>query len=440
MEIKETKSEDLLREFTATVSKEDVGAAIDQEAAKYAPKVKLDGFRKGKVPPTVVKKLYGNELNSEVVNHLVEQAVAKIVTDYKLKLASKPVIDVTKFDPKEGLEVAFKMELYPEMPAIDLEKITLTDYQFKIDKEEFDESLNKLLSMHKELEDAKAGTKAKEGDTALIDFTGYIDGKEFPGGSAKDYKLPLGEGHFIPGFEDGLIGSKEGDSKTLKLTFPKDYGSKAHAGKKVEFKVDVKKVYHAKLPKFDDAFAKKLHLDNKKAVEDAIHKHMDDYYNKIKNDLIKKELFDKLEKSVTFKLPPMTVQGEFEHLMKHAESSEEKAEDKKKQEKLYKQLAERRVKLGMLVSELAKQEDVKVETDDIKQEITNHMRSMPDKAQEIMEYYKNNQQAVEKLKGQIYENKIVDILLAKLKKVEKKTTTKNLLELFKELEKEYKVA
>ena len=436
MQIKETHNKDLERKYVVNLSAQDLNASIDKKAEIIAKDVKLDGFRKGKVPVSVVKKLYKDSLFREVADDLVQQAAEKIIKDNKLKLATQPNINIKTFDLEKGAEITVDAELFPEIPDLELKKkIKLTDYSFTIDPEEIKESEDRLLNMNKVLVDAKAGTKAKEGDTVLVDFTGFRDGKEFPGGAAKDYKLELGNGHFIPGFESGLVGCKEGDSKTLKLTFPKDYGSKEHAGKKVEFKVDVKKVMHSSLPKLDDEFAKKLHLKDLKELKEKIKESLEENYNSIKRSVIKKDLFDQLEKLAKFQLPTSMVEGEKRALLDQAERSN-KADrisdaEKKKLEKLYEKIAERRVKLGMILSDIGFKEKIKVENKDINAIVSRQASQMPGQEQAIIDYYKKNPQALEGIKGQILEEKVVDQLISSLDKTESKISTKKLIELSK---------
>ncbi|MEQ9116024.1 MAG: trigger factor [Rickettsiales bacterium] len=436
MQIKETQNKDLERKYVVNISAKDLAAAIDKKAETMAKDIKLDGFRKGKVPPTVVKKLYKDSLYKEVSETLIQEAAEKIVKDNKLKLATQPKINIKSFDPEKGAEITFDAELFPEIPELDLKKkVKLTDYKFTLDPKEIKESEDRLLNMNKELKDAKSGTKAKDGDTVLIDFTGFRDGKEFPGGSAKDYKLELGNGHFIPGFESGLVGCKEGDNKTLKLKFPENYGSKEHAGKKVEFKVDVKKVMHAELPKFDDAFAKKLHLKDAKDLKEKINESLEENYNSIKRAVMKKDLFDQLEKLAKFDLPPSMVEGEKNALVADAErnAKDKKLSDaeKKKLEKTYTKIAERRVKLGMILSDIGQKEKIQVENKDINAVVSKQAQQMPGQEQAIIDYYKNNPRALEGVKGQILEEKVVDKLIADAGKKEEKITTKKLIELSK---------
>ena len=440
MQIKETHNKDLSRKYAVKISAADVASATDIKAESMAKEVKLDGFRKGKVPASVVKKLYKDNLNRDVVDELVQKAADKIIKDNDLKLAVRPNIQIEKFDEKDGLSINVEMEIYPEIKEPDFKKIKLTDYKYEIDKSEVKEAEDRVLAMHKELTDAKKGTKAKEGDTVLIDFTGYIDGKEFPGGAAKDYKLDLGNGHFIPGFESGLVGSKEGDSKSLMLKFPEDYGSKAHAGKDVEFKVEVKKVMNAKLPKLDDEFAKKINFKDAKELKDQLNASIEKNYEEVRRAVMKKELFDELEKSSKFMLPEQMVKREFDLLVQQMNKEGEaelSKKEKESKEKLYRKIAERRVKLGMLLSEIAQKKKIEISNDDINNALGQYLRQMPGQEQAIIDYYKKNPQALESLKGQILEDKVVDDLLNTLDKKEKKIKAKELVELSKKIDKEF---
>ncbi len=440
MQIKETHNKDLSRKYEVQFSGKDVSAAVDAQAEKLAKEVKLDGFRKGKVPASVVKKMYKDNIYKDVVDDLIQKAADKIVSDNKLKLAVRPNVELDKFDEKDGLALKIEMEIYPEIEELDFKKFKLTDYKYELDNSEIKEAEDRVLSMHKELTDAKKGTKAKEGDTVLIDFTGYIDGKEFPGGAAKDYKLDLGNGHFIPGFESGLVGAKEGDTKSLKLKFPDDYGSKDHAGKDVEFKVEVKKVMNATLPKMDDEFAKKIKFKDAKELQDQLKNSIERNYDEVKRAVMKKELFDELEKSAKFMLPSQMVEREYDVLVQQMNKAGDESADKKekeKKEKLYRKIAERRVKLGMLLADIAQRKKIEISNDDINRALGQYLRQMPGQEQAIIDYYKKNPQALESLKGQILEDKVVDHLIDTLEKKEKKIKAKDLIELSKKIDKEF---
>ena len=433
MQVKELSSSKSEKEFSVIIPAKEIETMIESKALEIAKEAKIDGFRAGKVPVSVIKKRYKENILSESLDFLINQTSQKIIEDNKLTLATRPNIQISSFVEGKDLEYKATFELYPEIPEIDYSKCGVTEFICDITEEEIIKTLNDLRKNKKELKPATGKSAAKEGDTILINFVGYIDNKEFPGGKADDYKLELGAGHFIPGFESGLVGSKAGEEVKLDLTFPKDYGSKDHAGKKVLFNVTIKEIMHTILPELNDEFAKSFGVQTLEELRKAVKTDLEKRYSNVTYGLTKKELLDVLDKEIKCNMPKTMVESELENLIKQLADPNHK-EDKKIDETLkakYQKIAERRVKLGLVLSETAKTNKLSITQDDIKGAIINYAQSMPGQEQMVIEYFTKNPQAVENLKGPIIEDKAVKFILSKTTNKPKHLSVEKLIDLVK---------
>ena len=438
MQVKELSSSKSEKEYSVVIPAKEIEAAMEIKALEIAKEAKIDGFRAGKVPVSVIKKRYKENILSETLDGLINQTSQKIIEDNNLTLATRPNIQISSFVEGKDLEYKATFELYPEIPEVDYSKCGVTEFVCDIAEEEITKTLNDLRKNKKELTPATGKAAAKEGDTVVINFVGYIDDKEFPGGKADDYKLELGAGHFIPGFESGLVGSKAGEEVKLDLKFPKDYGSKDHAGKKVVFNVTVKEIMHTILPELTDEFAKSFGVQSLDDLKKAIKTDLEKRYSSVTYGLTKKELLDVLDKEINCEMPRTMVESELESLMKQLADPTQK-EDEKLDEKLkakYKKIAERRVKLGLVLSETAKINKLTITQDDIRGAIINYAQSMPGQEQMVIEYFTKNPQAVENLKGPIIEDKAVRFILSKTTNKPKHLSVEKLIDLVKKNEEE----
>jgi trigger factor len=432
MQVKELSSSKSEKEYSVIIPAKEIEAAIESNALEIAKEAKIDGFRVGKVPVSVIKKRYKENILSETLDDLINKTSQKIIEDNKLTLATRPNIQISSFVEGKDLEYKAKFELFPEIPAIDYSKCGVTEFICEIGDEEVTKTLNDLRKNKKELKPATGKAAAKEGDTVVINFVGYIDDKEFPGGKAEDYKLELGAGHFIPGFESGLVGSKAGEEVKLDLKFPKDYGSKDHAGKKVVFNVTVKEIMHTILPELTDEFAKSFGAENLEGLKKAIKADLEKRYSNITYGLTKKELLDVLDEQIKCDMPKTMVESELENLNKQLTAPG--AEIDEKAQVKYRKIAERRVKLGLVLSETAKLNKLSITQDDIRGAIINYAQSMPGQEQMVIDYFTKNPQAVENLKGPIIEDKAVRFILSKTTNKPKHLSTEKLIELVKKNE------
>lgn len=432
MEITELQGSKFERKFKVFVPMAALALEIDAKAAELAKTANIDGFRVGKVPLDVIKNKYKDSLADEVINKNINNTVAKLIKEHDLQIIGQPRAESLDFDATKGLDYVIILELQPTVPAVDPKKYSLTKIICEISDKDVDKVLENLQKSRHSLEDLGEAA-AKMGDVITMDFTGYMDGKEFDGGAAKDAKLELGSKRFIEGFESGLVGAKAGDKKKLKLKFPKDYHAKDFADKKVEFEVDVKAVAKMKLPELNDEFAAHFSASSLEDLKSKIKQELSKSHDSLAFNLVKKELLDILDKKINFDLPETMVENELSGLIKQI-FGDKVVEDAQKEK--YREIAKRRVKLGFVLSDIAKQNKLEITQEDVSNAVINYARSMPGREQQVVDYFSQNPQAVEMFKGAIIENKASNYMIDNAKLTEKKVSIDELLELVKKNEEE----
>lgn len=424
-------NEELVKTFSATVPTEALSVIKNFKLAFVAKSKNLKGFRPGKAPLNVIWNQHQGEILNEMANDLINETTQGIVNELNADLVTAPKIDLKHFDLEKGLEFETTLHLSPEFDLPEVKDISLEKLTYEIKDTDIKDRVKTLLSRHKSHVKAKDTYKAANGDKVVIDFEGKIDNVAFPGGTAKGHTLELGTKSFIDNFEDQLLKHKAGDEVLVKVTFPKDYQQKDFAGKKAEFAVTIHEVLQAKTCDNEEEFAKDVgfaSVDEMNAkVKEALTRECDEK----SHVQMKIALFDKLDKSCNFTLPQMMVDQEFSQLWKNVEGMIERKETDKTEKELkaeYQKLANRRVKLGLLLSAMAKKYDVKVEQNDLVEAVRGQAMGNPAAAQQIIKYYTENKDAVESLKGPIIEEKVVQNIFKEIKTTEKTTTVKKLLE------------
>lgn len=437
MKIEQVSAQKLKREYKVTVPANDFSTKMDQRLAEIAKKMKVPGFRPGKVPAKVVKQQHGQAVMGEVLQLVVEQSSREALKKENAKPALRPDIKIEKFE--EGADLTFTMsfEVLPDVPEVKLEGITVTRPKVELEDEKVDEALKRMGEQMKHFHDKKDGAKAQKGDGVKIDFKGFIGDEAFEGGEAQGHTLELGSGQFIPGFEEQLIGSKAGDEVTVKVTFPKDYHSADLAGKEARFEVKVHKVLEAHGNTIDEAFAKELGFEDMKVLRDAVRQQLEGELAQACRARAKKQLFDVLNEKVNFDLPEKMLEMEFEAIWPQVERARKETPDAKefkgksdealKEE--YKKMAERRVRLGILLAEMGAKQNIKVSQDELRGAIIAEARQYPGQEQKVIEYYQQHPDQIESFRGPILEEKVVDFILEKVKVEEKKMTMKELNEM-----------
>jgi trigger factor len=434
MQVKEIKNEGLKREYTVKLDAKYINDKAESQLKSMAKNIKLDGFRPGHVPMNVLKKRYGKNVMGEVIERSVNESSQNVLRDKKLIAAMAPKVEITSYEEGGDLDFKIALEVLPEIPQMDFSKIGLERLVCEADEKEVAEALERLAERNKNFVKAKEGTKAKKGDRVLIDFVGKINGKEFEGGKGSKFPLELGSGSFIAGFEDQLIGSKEGDDVTVKVSFPENYHKQDLAGVPAEFDVHVDEVQKGEQAEVNDEFAKKLGFADLTSLRSAIESQFKGDYEAAARIQIKKQLFDILDKETKFTVPECMYDAEFKSIwdkLQQAKKEGDKTIAKKSDEELHKEygkIAERRVKLGILLSDVAGKNKLQVTQDELSRSIMEQARQFPGQERVIFEFYKKHPHQLQELRGPILEEKAVDFIIGKAKITERKVSSKELME------------
>lgn len=433
MKITELKSEGLNKSYKVVIENKEFVKEVDTKLARIAKQVRLPGFRAGKAPLAMVRQKYLNEVMGEALDDAIRNGSNKVMADNKLRPATQPAIKIVAFGEDKDVEFDMDVEVLPEIKLGDFSKISLNKYVADVPAEEVEKAVSYLANARKEttVVDGKA---AQKGDTVMIDFVGSVDGVEFNGGKGDNYPLELGSGSFIPGFEDQLIGAKAGDKVDVKVKFPDNYHAKDLAGKDSVFAVSVKEVREPKSVEINDELAKSLGAESlEKLKENLTNRIKSDYENASKMKL-KRHLLDALDKEYKFDVPNSLVDAEYKAIVEQYEQAKKynqlDEEEKSKKEadllKEYKDIAIRRVKLGLLLSEVGQEAKVTIKPEDINVAIMNEAKKYPGQEQMVLDYYLKNKQAVEALKAPIFEEKIIDHVISIVNLNEKKVSVEEL--------------
>ena len=428
MQVTETLNEGLKRGYSIKLTAAELDKKVNEKLQEAQPDVEMKGFRKGKVPLALLKRQFGQRILGEAMQETIDGAMSKHFEDSGDRPALQPNIEMQNGEKwKEGddVEVSMTYEALPSIPDVDFSKIKLQKLVVKSDKAAVDEALDNLASSANDFKDRKKGSKAKDGDQVVIDFLGTVDGEAFEGGSSEDYPLVLGSNSFIPGFEEQLIGCKAGDDKNVKVTFPDDYGSKDLAGKNAEFACKVKNVKEPVPAKINDELATKFGAEDLKALKTQISERLESEYGGAARAVMKRQLLDTLDKKVKFELPPSLVEAEAKqiaHQLFHDENPDIEGHDHEevKPSKEHNKLAERRVKLGLLLAELGQKAEVEVSDAEMTQAIMAQSRQYPGQEKEFFEFIQKNQQMQQQLRAPIFEDKVVDHIFEQAAVTDKK--------------------
>jgi trigger factor len=428
----EKNNEDEMQvEYSLSIDKKSLQPIFNSEYEELASTVKVNGFRKGKVPVSYVKKHYKNEVLKETIEKLINAASLKLIEDLKLKIAVQPKINIKNASEEEGISFELTAYLLPEIKLPDFSKFVLEKLSYEITEDEINKFIDIISANHKAYSDSEEGYKAKMGDTVLIDFEGKIDNELFPGGSAKEVKLELGSKQFIDNFEEQLVGTKSGDNKLVKVTFPKDYHVQEHSGKKAQFDVSIQKVMLTTNPIINDELATKLGAKDLNDLKEMIKTKLKMDYDRIVEQKMKIDLFDLLDKDTKFKAPKVLLDNEFKILKNNLQeiNKDNLGKEKLESDDEIRKLADRRVRLGILISEAGKERDVKIEDKELIQAVMNQARNYPGQENEIIEYYRKHPRSVENLRGPILEDKVVKLILDEVKTTEKKVSIDDLVKI-----------
>lgn len=458
MQVNETLNEGLTREFTITIPAADLDAELNSRLVELAPQVNMPGFRPGKVPPALLRQRYGDALLGEVIEKSVNESSQRALEERDLRAASQPNVEITSYEKGQDLEYKLSVELMPEIDTVDFSTLELERLVAEPSDDDINDALTRMAEGQKESAPIENARPAASGDVLVIDFVGKIDGEPFDGGAANDHHLELGSNTFIPGFEEQLVGVDAGAEKAVTVSFPDDYQASHLAGKEAVFDVTVKEIREPKPVEIDDAFAQRFGLDSLDALKEAIGEQMKGEYLTATRTRMKRQLLDILADKHSFEVPPKMVEEEYkgivhqvvhhadgeqghdhdhdhghdhdhDHDHDHGHEAGPDADEAKLSEEdraEYRTIAERRVRLGLLLSEVGRQNNIQVTDQEVSQAIQQQAARFPGQERFVFDYYQQNPQALAQVRAPLFEDKVVDFVVEMAKVTDKTVSAEEL--------------
>ena len=445
MQVNETLSEGLKHEFQVSVPVTDLETKVDERLADMKDKVRINGFRPGKVPVAHLKKVYGKSVLAETIEQTVRDTNSQIFTERGFKLATEPKVtlptdqdEINKLlDGKSDLTYTVAIEVIPPIALADFKGFTIEKPLVEVTDADVEEAVKRIAEQNRPFADKGEGAKAETGDRVTISFKGTIDGEAFEGGTSENVPVQIGSNTFIPGFEDQLVGIGKDETRTLKVTFPTNYGNDQLAGKDAEFVTTATLIEAPQTITPDDEFAKKLGLESLDKLKEAARERIKQEFDGATRQRVKRQLLDKLDEAHKFDPPQTLVEQEYDlmwnSIKKEMESvnrtfADENTTEEKAQED-YRKIADRRVRLGLVLSEIGEKNNITVTDDEVSRALVERARQFPGQEKQVWDYYRNNPQMLAQLRAPIFEDKVVDFVL-ELAKVDEKKITRE--ELFKD--------
>ena len=435
MQIKETTNKGLKRAYQIIITAGDIASRVEDEVKKIAPQVKMPGFRPGKVPANLVKKMHGEQLHAQTVNDVIRESVDQVIRDNELRPAMQPKIDMAEgYEEGKDAELTVELEVLPKIEAPSTDGLKLEKLVVPVADDKVEEAVQGIAGQNKSYKDAAKTKKAAEGDQLIIDFVGRVDGVEFEGGKAEGAALVIGSGQFIPGFEEQLTGVKTGDEKTITVNFPEDYQAENLKGKEAEFDITVQQVKVETETKLDDEFAKSLGLEGLEQLQGLIRGQLEQQTAGLTRTQMKRQLLDTLAAGHDFEVPEGMVNAEFEQIWAQLQQEAAKEEDPKAaleeieaEKDDYRKIAERRVRLGLLLSEIGQANSVEVSQQEMSMLIQQAAQQYrPEDRERFMQYVQQEPMAAAQLRAPLYEDKVVDFLFDKADVTEREVTQEEL--------------
>ena len=436
MQVTETNSDGLKHEMTVVIAAADIERRVTSRLSEIGRTIRLPGFRPGKVPLTVLRKRYGPSVMGEVLERTVSDSSSEAMRERNLRPALQPKIEIVSFNEGADLQYKLAVEVLPQIELANLGDIQIDRLKPDVPEEEIDSALERIAKQQRKSEPVERA--AEKGDIVVMDFVGSVGGVEFPGGSAKDYSLELGSGSFIPGFEDQLIGIKSGEERAVKVDFPADYGADDLAGKAAEFKVNAKSVKALAEQPIDESLAEAVGMENLEALRQTVRERIERDYSGIARQKLKRQLLDRLAERHHFTVPAGMVDIELDTIWRQYQAQLERAKqsgaeqteapkDEATVKAEYKDIAERRVRLGLVLAEVGSKNNLTVTQDEINRAVAEEARRFPGQERAVIEYYRKNPGAVDGLRAPIYEDKVVDFILELAQVTDKPVSLKELL-------------
>ena len=430
MKVQVQSKKGLKTTLSIIIDKAEIKKKLDDRLLELQNEIDLKGFRKGKVPPLVIKNQFGKAIYGDVIDKILKESTTKAIQDKKLKIAGQPKIDLKTFGEGKDLNFELQLDLLPEIKLKSFEKYEVSDYSVKVSKEILDERLENLSKEYKTFEDKKNETKSELGDQVIFNYQATVDNKEFEGGKGKDVAIELGKDLFLQGFDKQLVGLKKGEKKKVISTLPKNHPKKELADKKTIFECEITNIKSPKKNKLDDDFAKKLGAKNLQDLTEKLKKQIADQYNMALNSISKKEILDQLEKNHKVEIPQNLIESELKSTPNNPNSSNENKNV---------ELVKKRISLGLILNEYGETNKIKVTEDEIKNEIQKQVKSMPGQEKFVFEYYQKNPSATQHLQSTLYEEKIIKFIKSKVKLLKKELTIKEAEKLISRLNENNKV-
>ena len=437
MKINEARNEGLSRDYAIIISAADLDAKISAKLTQISAEVKMPGFRPGKVPQKVLKQRFGQAVMGEVLEAAVQDSSQEVLTERGLRPAGQPKIEIVSFDQGKDLEYDLSVEILPDIGDVDLSGLELERIKVVPSESEIDDAIDRIVKQNRETKPVEEPRPVQTGDIVVMDFEGKIDDVPFDGGKGDGIRLEIGSEQFIPGFEDQLVGAEIDKQLDVKVSFPEDYGAEELAGKDAVFDCTVREIHEGVEVTVDDEFAKSLGMESLDALRSAVSDQLGTEYNRLTRERTKRQLLDKLAEGHDFDVPPRMAEDEFNqiwHQIEHAKEEDQLDDDDKGKSddelrEQYKEIADRRVRLGLLLSHIGETNSLTVSQEEINRAIMDQARQLPGQEQMVIEHYRDNPQAMASLQAPIFEDKVVDFILEMAKVDEKEMSPEELNEM-----------
>ena len=435
IEVTQTSAEGLKREFKVVVEDAAIEERIDAKLGELAGRISLPGFRPGKAPLSLLRKRYGDAVRGEVLEETVNEGTQRALSDQDLRVAVRPEIEITKFEEGGGLEYTLSIEAFSEIEPIDFSSIAIERLRAQPTEEHVRSHLEWMAKAQTTYE-TEENREARSGDAVVIDFVGRRDGVEFEGGNARDFEFVLGSSAFVPEFNDRLVGATAGQHLDIDMTFPDDYPAEELAGQRAVFEVDVKEVKRPEAPAIDDELAVKMGVENLEELRKAVADQIRADYDRVSRGRVKRQLLDALAERCDFEIPRGLIDDEFEEIwgrlgeelrtLGEDEEGPPKSEEEAKQE--YRAIAERRVGLGLLLSDVGRRNNIEVRQDEIDRAMAEYARRFPEREHQVVLELRNDSRAIARFRGPLLEDKVVDFILEMADVSEREVTPDELLD------------
>ena len=396
--------------LSVVVDKKTIQLKINERLSELQKEVTLKGFRPGKVPPSVIQSQFGKSIYGEVIDKVLRETSSKAITDKKLKVAGQPKIDLKQFGEGKDLNYELLINCLPNIKLNSLENIKANEYKIKIEKKIIEDKLKELANQNKQFEEKKENEKSIIGDQVTFDYSASVDGNKFEGNEGKGVQIELGKNLFLKGFDEQLVGVKKGDTKIVNAVLPANHPKKELANKDTKFQCKISNIKKSIKSKIDDNFAKIMGAKDISDLKRLIEKQISSQYSQALHSITKKEILDQIEKIHDVELPKNLVEQEIALMTKNI-----KTEDKDKHKSNNEKLAKSRIKLGLLLNEFGEKNNLIVTDEEVRSEIQKQIKGMPGQEKMVLDYYKNNPNASQSLKGSLYEEKIIDLIKSKIK-------------------------